>query len=260
MKSATQFLSAWATRYPRQAIPLIIFVELANILIGIMVGSALLTDFSPFALTALIGGMVLLRRILSRFAQVSIIDLSSNARFRFQKRAFFGLFIINLMTSTFAGGIGGHVIEYPEATTNLYGGMTTVYESSSNRNKITLREKMRQKYLKRTAENSTNKAWRRVGYIGLFLLGIVLAYFGAALGCALICSEMGFLGIMVLLLSTGILAGGFYFLGRGLDKNMKPYKEMTRDERKRESRRYWWTLVATVVGLALFFVLAAISG
>jgi hypothetical protein len=59
---------------------------------------------------------------------------------------------------------------------------------------------------------------------------------------------------MVLLLSTGILAGGFYFLGRGIDKNMKPYKEMTRDERKRESRRYWWTLLGTVGSLALFFM------
>lgn len=260
MQSAIQFLPAWAARHPRQAIPLIVIVEIANILIGIMVGSALLTHFSPLALTGLIAGMILLRRTLSRYAQVCVEEMISHVRFRFQKRTFFYLFIINLMTSTLAGGIVGHVIEYPEATTNLYGGMTTVYESSSNDKKITLREKMRRKYLKRTAENSTNKAWMRVGYIGLFLLGIAFAYFGAILGCALICSEMAFLGIMVLLLSTGILAGGFYFLGRGIDKNMKPYKEMTRDERKRESRRYWWTLLGTVVGLALFFALAAISG
>jgi hypothetical protein len=259
MKSATQFLSAWAARHPRQAIPLIVIVEVANVIIGIMVGSALLTDFSPLALTGLLTGMVLLRRTLSRFAQVSLVDLSSNFRFQFQKRAFLGLFFINLMTSTLAGGIAGHVIEYPEATTNLYGGMTTVYESSSNDKKISLRDKIQQKYLKSTAENSANKAGIRVGYIGLFLLGIVLAYFGAVLGCALICSEMAFLGISVLLLSTGVLAGGFYFLGRGVDKNMKPYKEMTRDERKRESRRYWRTLLGTVGGLVLFFVLSAIS-
>lgn len=247
MLSATQFLSAWAARHPRQAIPLIFLVEIANIVIGIIIGSTLLMDFSPLALTGLIGGMVLLRWTLNRYARIHVKDLASHARFWFQKQTFFVLFVINLMTAALAGGIAGHSIEYPEATTNSYGGMTTVYESSSNGTKSPLREKMRHKYLKSKAENS--KAWRRVGYIGLFLLGIILAYFGAALGCALICSEMGFLGIMVLLLSTGILAGGFYFLGRGLDKNMKPYKEMTRDERKRESRRYFRTLVATVLGL-----------
>lgn len=254
MLSATQFLSAWAARHPRQALPLIVLVEIANIVIGIIIGSTLLTDFSPLALTGLTGGMVLLRWTLNRYAQVCVEDMISNARFRFQKRAFFGLFIINLITATLAGGIAGHSIEYPEATTNLYGGMTTVYESSSNDKKISLREKMQQKYLKRNAENSPNRAWIRVGYIGLFLLGLVLAYFGAALGCALICSEMGFLGIMVLLLSTGVLAGGFYFLGRSLDKNMKPFKEMTRDERKRESRRYFRTLAATGLGLLVLIV------
>ncbi|WP_298350482.1 hypothetical protein [Runella sp.] len=249
MQSATQFLSAWAARHPRQAIPLIVLVEIANILIGIMVGSALLTGFSSLALTGLITGMILLRRTLSRYAQVCVEDMISHARFQFQKRVFFGLFIINLMTSTLAGSIVGHVIEYPEATTNLYGRMTTVYESSSNGKKISLREKMPQKYLKRNAENSANKAWMRLGYVGLFLLGIVLAYFGTVLGCSLICSEMAFLGIMVLLLSTGVLAGGFYFLGRGIDKNMKPFQEMTRDERKRESRRYWRTLLMTFIVL-----------
>ncbi len=61
MLSATQFLSAWAARHPRQAIPLIFLVEIANIVIGIIIGSTLLMDFSPLALTGLIGGMVLLR-------------------------------------------------------------------------------------------------------------------------------------------------------------------------------------------------------
>ena len=249
----TETLSDWATRRPQPAIALIIIAEISNLLLGLMAGSDLLAHFSPFLFIGLIAGLVFLRLTLKRFVTVSVADLPSHARFRWQKQAFFGMFVINLMAYTLAGGIAGHVIEHPEATTNLYGGITTVSSSSESR-KLSIGEKIRQIQRKRTTDDASKNAWRRVGYVGLFLLGLVLAYFGAAMGCALICSEMGFLGILVWLLSTGVLAGGFYFLGRAIDKNMKPYQEMTRDERKREKRRYFRTLLVTVGGLVLLLL------
>lgn len=256
------YSSAWADRHPRQAIPIIILLEFANATIGIIVGSALLKDFSSLTLMGLILGVVAINVTLKRYAHIRLIDLVSQARFRFQKQVFFALFCLNLCTYTISGGIMGRIVVYPEASSNLYGSLTTMSalsESSSNDKKMSFREKMRQKAFKSAGMEKGNTG-RRIGYIALFLLGVVLTYFGAALACGLACSNAGFGAVLVLLLSTGILAGGFYFLGRGVDKNMKPYKEMTQNERKREGRRYWRTLLGTVGGLALLILISALSG
>ncbi|MFN8343763.1 MAG: hypothetical protein U0X91_02095 [Spirosomataceae bacterium] len=138
---ATESLSVWAARHPQPAIVFIIIVEVTNVLLGLMAGSALLSDFSPLLLCFLIVGLVWLRSILKRFVTVSLADLPSQARFWVQKQAFFGLFVINLMAYTLAGGIAGHVIAYPEASTNLYGGMTTTAVSSSESRKFSFGKK-----------------------------------------------------------------------------------------------------------------------
>lgn len=254
--------SAWATRHPRQAIPMIVLLEFANATIGIMVGSALLKNFSALVLMGLILGVVAINIILKQYAHIRLVDLVSQARFGFQKQVFFCLFCLNLCTYTVAGGIMGRVVAYPEASSNLYGSLTTtstLSESSSDDKKISFREKMRQKAFKRAGAEKGDVG-RRIGYIVLFLLGVGLAFLGAMLACNLACLGVGFGAVLVLLLSTGVLAGGFYFLGRGVDKNMKPYKEMTRDERKREGRRYLWTLLGTIVGVALLMLISSFSG
>lgn len=256
------YAAAWADRHPRQAVPMIILLEFVNATIGIMVGSALLGEFSSLALMGLILGVVIINVTLKRYAHIRLLDLVSQARFGFQKKVFFCLFCLNLCTYTIAGGIMGRVVAYPEATSNLYGSLTTtnaISESSSNDKKMSFREKMRQKALKRTGTEKGDTG-KRIGYIALFILGVALAYFGAALACNLACSGIGFGAVLVLLLSTGIFAGGIYFLGRGVDKNMKPYKEMTRDERKREGRRYWITLLGTVGGVALLILISSLWG
>jgi hypothetical protein len=258
----THSFSAWATRHPRQAIPFIILLEFANAVIGIMVGSALLKNFSAWVLMGLILGVVVINVTLKRYAHIRLFDLVSQARFGFQKQVFFCLFCLNLCIYTIAGGIMGRVITHPEASSNLYGSLTTtsaISESSSDDKKISFREKMRQKAFKRVGAEKGDVG-RRIGYIVLFLLGVALAYIGAILACNLACSGIGFGAVLVLLLSTGILAGGFYFLGRGVDKNMKPYKEMTRDERKREGRRYLRTLLGTIGGMALLILISSLSG
>ncbi len=254
----TNRFAVWASRNARQAVLLIIVIEFTNAILGIMVGSELLREWSPWNLMILILSVVLMNVCLKRHAHIRLIDLAAQSRFVFQKRFFVGLFCLNLFAYTIAGGIMGHMVAYPEASSNLYGSLTTtISESSSNDKKVSFREKMRQSALKHTEEGKSN-AGRRIGYIALFLLGVALAYIGAALACNLACSGVGFGAVLVLLLSTGVLAGGFYFLGRGLDKNIKPYKDMTRDERKREGRRYLWTLLGTVGALALWILIASI--
>lgn len=257
MKTINYF-STWATRYPRQAVPLIIILEFFNVAIGITVGSALFQAFPPWVFMILVVGIVFTRVIFKKYAHIRLFDLTSHARFRFQKQVFSVLFCINLCVYTLAGGILGHIVAYPEATSNLYGSMSTVSETSSKDSPLSFREKMYQKSIKRTATREGD-AGRRAGYIGLFILGIVLSIFGAYLACGIACSGYGFAAVLVLLLSTGVLAGGIYFLGRVIDKNMKPYKEMTRDERKREKRRYLRTLLGTVGGMALLLLISSLT-
>lgn len=249
--------SAWAARQPRKAISLIILLEGINALLGIMVGSALLKELSGWVLMALLVGVVFINKNLKQYAHIRLLDLISQARFSFQKHIFFGLFSLNLFAYTIAGGIMGRVVSHPEASSNLYGSITTTITlsaSSSDDKKIAFRENA----FKRTQERKSDTG-RRIGYFALFILGVALAYVGAALACALACSGAGLGAVFVLLLSIGVLAGGFYFLGRGVDKETKRYKDMTRNERKREGRRYLWTLLGTAGALTLWILIAGLS-
>jgi hypothetical protein len=253
--------SAWAARYSRQAIFLIILIEFANVLIGITVGSALLQTLAPWKLMMLILGVIIMRICLKQYAHIRLLDLYAQVRFRFQKQIFTLLFFLNLFAYTIAGGIIGHIVDYPEASSNLYGSFTTtstLSESSSSSKKISFRAKMRQNYLRRVQKDTPNRGLMRVGYIALFFVGAGLALIGAAIACNLACSGIGFGAVLVLLLSTGVLAGGFYFLGRGVDRNMKPYQEMDKKERKREGRRYLRTLAGTGAAL-LVLMLSSIA-
>jgi hypothetical protein len=221
-----------------------------------MVGSALLKELSGWALMALIVGVVFINKNLKQYAHIRLLDLASYARFGFQKHFFFCLFCLNLFAYTIAGGIMGRVVSHPEASSNLYGSLTTTSTfsaSSSDDKKIAFRNKV----FKDTQERK-NDTGRRIGYFALFILGVVLAYVGAALACALACSGVGLGAVLVVLLSIGVLAGGFYFLGKGVDKETKRYKDMTRNERKREGRRYLWTLLGTAGALALWILIASI--
>ncbi len=87
---------------------------------------------------------------------------------------------------------------------------------------------------------------------------LFLAVAASGLACQLICTNHGFAAVMVMLLGLGILAGGFYFLGRIFTKNMKLYKHMTRAERQRERRRFGRTGRGTVIGFVLLFALLSL--
>lgn len=94
--------------------------------------------------------------------------------------------------------------------------------------------------------------WARLRCFLFFLLGLVLTYFGVYLACSLACAELGFLAVLVIIVTAGVYGGAFYFLLRGLRKNYKPWREMTKQERKREWLKYIITTITAVV-LTVFF-------
>ena len=93
---------------------------------------------------------------------------------------------------------------------------------------------------------------RRIGYIGLFVLGTFLSY------ATLILSIFGFfgggavLGIIGVVLSSYFLAGGIYFLINAFSENLKPFLEMDVPQKKRERRKFLFTWLGTLVIFGFF--------
>lgn len=98
-----------------------------------------------------------------------------------------------------------------------------------------------------------NPTAKRLGYLGLSLLGGGLAYVVGMLSVAVLYGGSP-LGLLVLALALGFLAGGFFFLVKAFRKAPKPYKQMSRAERKREWRGFWLSWLATTLGFALYVI------
>lgn len=67
---------------------------------------------------------------------------------------------------------------------------------------------------------------KRVGFVLLFVLSLVLLYGSVALACSIACSGYGFLAAVVYLLGLGFLAGGIFFLGRLREKPIRKLRQI----------------------------------
>lgn len=249
------YVARWASQHARPAILVIVLCELTNACIGITVGSALLAGLLSSQLFILIGSAFLVRTLVLQYQKIEFQHLHSTTRFLFQKRIFVSLFCLNLWIYTLGGAVLGSMVQSPQPTTSLHGSMTVV--TSEQRPRFS--KKLSQIKEDDKKAKSLNEGLLRLGYILLFVAGIVLAYISAALACNLACAGIGWAAVAMILLGLGILAGGFYFLGRAIDKHMKPFKEMTLDERKREKRRYWRTALGTVLATVFLMLISALS-
>lgn len=256
----TSVLAAFASRHSNVAAGLIVLSEFCNVAIGFMIGSSLLANQPSWYLSLLLGGLVFVRMQFHRYSSIQLLDLTSVSRFRFQKTSYFLLFLFNFLAYTIAGGICGRSVIHPEPSVSVASESSITYSERIEKDSLS-QQPQNQLRSQASSQSVPEKpgTGTRIGYFFLFLGGVVLAGFSSSLACRLACANKGFLTVMVILLGVGILAGGFYFLGRALDKNMKLYKDMTKAERKREGRRYGRTVLGTLAGLLLSFLAAAIS-
>ena len=248
------YVARWASQYTRPAILAIVLCELTNACIGISLGSTLFAELLPLQLLVLVGSAFVIRSLILQYQKTEFRHLRSTTRFLFQKRIFVSLFLLNLWIYTLGGAVLGNMVQSPQPNSSLHSSMTVV----TSEQHLSFSKKIPPKEEDRKAKSS-NEGLLRLGYILLFVAGVALAYISAILACNLACAGIGLAAVAVLLLGLGILAGGFYFLGRAIDKNMKPFKEMTPDERKREKRRYWRTALGTVLVTAFLILLSALS-
>lgn len=105
---------------------------------------------------------------------------------------------------------------------------------------------------------SKNPVTKRLGFVALGLLGGMLAYFTAMLTFGILYGGTG-AGLILLPVALFFLAGGFFFLVKAFKKQHKPYKQMSRAERKREWRGFFYTWLVTTVVFVLL-VLSQVRG
>ncbi|WP_460638243.1 hypothetical protein [Larkinella harenae] len=251
-------LSAYASRHPRTAAGIIILSEFTNAAIGLILGSTLLANQPAWYLTFLLAALLVFRILYSRYSALRLIDLAAGARFRFQKNRYALFFFINVLIYSIAGGISGRAVIHPEPSVSVSSGEFRTYASEKD---STTTRSTRDSLEKNTAKGKKQERSRsgiKIGYVLLFIASAFLSLLASGFACRLACTNQGFAAVLVILLGMGVLAGGLYFLGRVFDKEMKPYKTMTREERKREGRRFWRTLLGTVIGLGIFALIGFI--
>ena len=251
-------LAFFASRHPKVAAGLIILSECTNAVLGLLLGSSLLADQPGWYLSFLLGGLVLVRFQFGRYIALRLPDLVSTQRFWFQKHSYAVMFLINFLAYGVAGGISGRTILHPEPSVSVTSERSSTFSILSEKDTLAAVSST-QPISQTVVALSTEKphTGTKIAYVLLFLASIPLFILSSRLACSLVCSEQGFAAVFVSLLGLGVLAGGFYFLGRALDKNMKPYKQMTTAERKREGRRFGRTLLGTVIGLLIFALSAS---
>lgn len=247
-------ISFWAANHPKIAITLIVMIEIFNFLIGIIVGSEWWGTLPTGVLFVVIGGVIMLRFLWNQYSLLETSTQIKAHRYRWEKQSLGVMFCLNLIAYCIAGGLLERMSASPTPTATLHASQYT-HSVTSESNSLP-KAKRPLLHFKQKESSSTG---RRIGSFVLFVVGVALAYVGALLACNLACSSYGFGAVIVGLLSIGILAGGFYFLGRGLSKTLIPFKDMTPEQRKRERRRYLRTLGGTALGIALWLLLVSFN-
>ena len=256
-------ISIWASKNQKWAIAFIIIIELLKGLMGAAIGN----DFLPTLSNATIELSVIVIVFIISFVQINYRhhapELSKVVHHKLRLKStgiiFLSSFLLAILLGNHFKGLGysinNQLISYAGVTIKTDSVQKqetlTVFENAIKQNQSS--HKKHQLLSTQTTENSTNDNGKRIGYVLLFILSLALSYIVIALSCSIACSGYGVFAILALLLTLGILSGGIYFLMKAFKKTIKPSKEMTREERKKERKRFFaiWGIVAAVFALLL---------
>lgn len=240
-------LSRWAKRHAHLAIVFLIGCEVLNAFNGLLLGMNLLENWS-FA------GLLLLAILLGGGAVLVRLQYRTNQPYTTARRWIFGAFLGNFLLFGVLGGLWAERIQSPTANQVAWGSRRAVMRSDSVVKTDNLRP-FTQANLVNQRVKADGQTGKRIGYVLLFLLSLVLAYVGAVLACNLVCSGYGVIALLTFLLGLGALAGGIFFLTRAFDGEIVPLREMDKPQRRRTLRRFWiaWLALIGVAGASLLF-------
>ncbi len=259
-------ISIWASKNQKLAIAFIIIIELLRGSIGFAIGN----DFLPAFSNATIELSVLLIVFIISFVQINYrhqkLELSKEAHYKFRLKntaiIFFSSFLLAILSGNYfknlAYLVNNQLFSYAGVTIktdSVQQPQATIVFEKSIKHKHNLNKKQSLSSQQIT-ENSTNDTGKRVAYVMLFLLSLVLTYFGLYLSCSLACGGYGVVAILAFLLTVGIFSGGIYLLMKSFRKVVKPSNEMTHEEKKKERKRFFsiWGIVTAAIALLIFVI------
>ncbi|QDK80963.1 hypothetical protein EXU85_21025 [Spirosoma sp. KCTC 42546] len=239
-------LSYWASRHVSLAIFLIILGELANGVNGVLLGATLVGEFPLIYLYVCM--LVLIG--LAIYVQLSARQLPSATHYWLGRRWLFVAFLSNFLLFGLLGGIWNQRVQTQQSTASVFGGRRIVVAGDSLSPVDSVRRST-QPEIKATPSD-TPKSPRGL-YIVLGILGIAVAYVVTGLACNIACAGNGFLALLAFYLGLGGLAGSFYYVSKAVQKTPKRRRDMTVDERKRDSRRFWlpWVILIGIASVLL---------
>lgn len=261
-------LTLWAAKHIKTAVCLIILIEVVKFFIGFHLGRHAFPAFSVNSLS-----------IVTLLVAVSVFAVQKHFKERIEAappRLIFGLtakgnslvFLASFLLSILAGNQWKN-IENPTLNFNISATLTEERSTEINGDSILteIQEEQhveKQQRLSKRQEvkttDSDNDGLRRLGYFLLFLLAMVLTYFGLILACGLLCSSYGVFAALILLIDIGIFGGGIYFLLKVFQKGrLKKWQEMDKSERKKEGKKFLLTTLVSFAVAALFVLIISNS-
>lgn len=231
---------------------LIVIIEFTKSIIGFNIGHHFLPSFSPSFIELAVLVIVFLITFVQTSYQHQTEVLSKEAHRRLRLRSTTTLFVCSLFLSILLGnhfkGLGYSINSISGANAAVTIPADSVQTSPTNESKDK-KHKFRL-FAKKTADDNPYSG-RRIGYVLLFLLSLVLSYFGVYLTCSIACSGYGVLAVLTFLITLGIFSGGVYFLIKAFSKKIRPYATMNKEEKKKERKKFFilWGILSAIAGL-----------
>ncbi|GAB3514549.1 hypothetical protein [Emticicia fontis] len=251
-------ISIWASRNTKKAITAIVIIEFAKSIIGFDIGQHFLPKLSTGFIELAVLGLVLLITFVQANYKYQAQSLSKEAHRQLRLQSTGIVFLSSLLLSIFLGNHFkslGYSINSPftanAAVSISADSVQTTTTTVATEKKLHTKHKFRL-FAKKTADDDPYSN-RRIGYVLLFLLSLVLTYVGLYLTCGILCSGFGVLALLVFLTSLGVFSSGLYFLIKAFSHPVKPISMMDRAEKRKERRKFLliWGILSVATGIFL---------
>lgn len=254
-------ISIWASRNTKKAILLIIIFEVLKLGIGFDIGQHFIPTLSPVFIELAVLSLVLLVTYVQNNYKHKAPVLSKEAHRQFRLRSTSIIFLSSLFLSMLLGnhfkGLGYNInsIVVANAAVTIPADSVQTPPSDDIKDKKQVKKHKFRLFSKKTTADDDPHSNKRIGYVLLFLLSLVLSYLGLYLSCGILCSGYGVLAALLFITTLGVLAGGIYFLIKAFSNPVRPNSLMTPQEKKKERKKFFiiWALVG-VAAAALFII------
>jgi len=227
-----KYLSRWASQHVRLAVLLIISCEIANAVNGLLLGMNLLTTW-PVGVLALLMIVLLAGFVYGQRRPVRVSDVP----YWTGRRWLFGAFLGNFLLFLTLGGMWASPGQTTVGSQPVWGSSRTEMRADTLAPINNAPSVSNEAYYVEQTAKPNRQVGNRVVFVLLFFAGIFLTGLLAALACQLACAGYAGYAVIVFLLGVAALGFGFQFLSRAFEKVIRPWRQMSRFERRRVNLR-----------------------